>query len=76
MSLTPESTRDGDTTPSGKGHSRSPGSVHWLVRVAERAGLSGGDALDVPPGTPARDAWPVITRAFLIRDGELAELVA
>ena len=56
--------------------SRSPGAVHWLVRVAERAGLSGSETLDVPPGMPAREAWPVITRAFSIPDARLAELVA
>jgi len=38
--------------------SRTGAAVHWLVRVAERAGLSGRDSLDIPPGTPAREAWP------------------
>ena len=55
---------------------RSPGSMHWLVRVAERAGLAGGESLDVPPGTQAREAWPVIVRAFSISEQRLAELVA
>ena len=64
----------------GPGHDeppfRSPGSMHWLVRVAERAGLAGGEPLDVPPGTQAREAWPVIVRAFSISEQRLAELVA
>ena len=64
----------------GPGHdeppSRSRGSLHWLVRVAERAGLTGGEVLDVPPGTQAREAWPVIVRAFSISEQRLAELVA
>src|SRR5688572_4124858 len=52
------------------------GPVHWLLRVVERAGLPGGEALDVPPGTPARDAWAVIARGFSISDKRIAELVA
>jgi type II secretory ATPase GspE/PulE/Tfp pilus assembly ATPase PilB-like protein/ActR/RegA family two-component response regulator len=63
--------REGASGPSG-----ARGAVHWLVRVAERAGLSGRESLDIPPGTPARDAWPVITRAFSINDQRLAQLVA
>ena len=50
--------------------------MHWLVRVAERAGLTGSEPLDVPPGTQAREAWPVIVRAFSISEQRLAELVA
>ena len=50
--------------------------MHWLVRVAERAGLAGREALDIPPATPAREAWPVLIRAFFISDQRLAELVA
>jgi type II secretory ATPase GspE/PulE/Tfp pilus assembly ATPase PilB-like protein/ActR/RegA family two-component response regulator len=50
--------------------------VHWLVRVVERAGLPGGETLDVPPGTAARDAWAVIARAFSIADQRIAALVA
>ena len=73
MSRAPESTREGDVPGKGAGQWRGP--VHWLVRVAERAGLAGGETLDVPPGTPSREAWPVITRAFSIPDARLAELV-
>ena len=52
-----------------------PGAVHWLIRVAERAGLEGRESLDIPPGTPAREAWPVLTRAYSINDQRLAQLV-
>ena len=49
--------------------------VHWLVRVAERAELE-GDPPTVPPETEARDAWPVVTRAYKIEDSRLCELVS
>ena len=49
--------------------------VHWLVRVAERAGLE-GERPDVPPETPAREAWPVVTRTYKIGDPRLCLLVA
>ena len=49
--------------------------VHWLVRVAERAGLE-GERPDVPPGTAAREAWPVVTRTYKIGDPRLCLLVA
>ena len=74
MSRAPESTREGDSAPS-KDPTGRPGALHWLIRVAERAGLA-GEALDVPPATPAREAWPALTRAFSISNQRLAELVA
>ena len=49
--------------------------VHWLVRVAERAGLE-GERPDVPPETPAKEAWPVVTRTYKIGDPRLCLLVA
>ena len=72
MSRAPESTREGDAAP----QQSRPGSVHWLIRVAERAGLAAREALDIPPGTPAREAWPVLVRGFSISDERLAQLVA
>src|SRR5688500_19037682 len=71
MSRAPDSTREDDA-----GKSARPASVHWLVRVAERAGLAGREHLDLPANTPAREAWPVITRAFSINDAKLAGMVA
>lgn len=49
--------------------------IHWLVRVAERAGLE-GERPDIPPGTAAREAWPVVTRTYKIGDPRLCLLVA
>src|SRR3954469_450264 len=63
------------TTPQAPKAPGRPQAVHWLLRVAERAGYS-GENLDLPPSTPAREAWPVITRAFSINDQRLSELVA
>ena len=76
MSQDPGSEQQGGDPGQGESSSRSPGSVHWLIRVAERAGLTRGEALDVPPGTQAREAWPVVVRAFSISEQRLAELVA
>ena len=49
--------------------------VHWLVRVAERAGLE-GERPDVPPETGAKEAWSVVTRTYEIGDPRLCLLVA
>ena len=50
-------------------------SMHWLVRIAERADLN-GDRPDVPPETAAQDAWPVVARAYRVADERLSLLVA
>jgi type II secretory ATPase GspE/PulE/Tfp pilus assembly ATPase PilB-like protein/ActR/RegA family two-component response regulator len=50
--------------------------VHWLVRIAERAGLGREVKLDVPPDAPIRDAWPVVARGYGISDDELSTHVA
>ena len=71
MNSAQDPTREGGAAPSGA----RPTAVHWLVRVAERAGLAGRETLDIPPSTPPREAWPVLTRAFLINDQRLAQLV-
>ena len=70
---------DSATGDSGTGM-EAPGTVgatvvHWLVRVAERAGLE-GERPDVPPETAAREAWPVVTRTYKIGDPRLCLLVA
>jgi hypothetical protein len=49
--------------------------VHWLVRVAERAGLE-GERPAVPPNTDAKTAWPVVARAYKLKDSALCRLVA
>lgn len=52
------------------------GAVHWLVRIAERAGLGDQPRPDVPPGDRPADAWKVVAKAYGISDGKLSELVA
>jgi type IV pilus assembly protein PilB len=54
---------------------QKPVSMHWLVRVAERAGLE-GDRPTVPPDVNAKEAWPVVTRAYELSDEDLCKLVA
>jgi len=51
--------------------------VHWLVRIAERAGLDAESGRpEVLPSTRAPDVWAVVTRAYGLSDQRLAELVA
>ena len=53
-----------------------PAAVHWLVRIAERAGLVGAERLEVPPNISAEDAWGTVGRAVGLPEGQLAGLVA
>jgi type II secretory ATPase GspE/PulE/Tfp pilus assembly ATPase PilB-like protein/ActR/RegA family two-component response regulator len=50
--------------------------VHWLVRIAERAGLASRERPDIPPATHATDAWTAVTRTYGLSDQRLAALVA
>jgi len=50
--------------------------VHWLVRIAERAGVVGAERLEIPPDTSAEHAWGTVGRAVGLTEGKLAELVA
>lgn len=52
------------------------GSVHWLVRVAERAGQESEGRPDVAASVAASEAWTLVSRAYGLTDTELAELVA
>ncbi len=54
----------------------SGNSVHWLVRIAERAGLSAPDGVDVPADASIQDAWSVVIRSYHVDEPQLAELVA
>jgi type II secretory ATPase GspE/PulE/Tfp pilus assembly ATPase PilB-like protein/ActR/RegA family two-component response regulator len=54
---------------------RPPGAVHWLVRIAERAGYADTERPEIPPGSTAPEAWTEVTRAYEISDPQLAELV-
>ena len=50
--------------------------VHWLVRIAERAGHGDKDRPGIPSGASAPEAWSEVARAYGLSDPELAELVA
>jgi type IV pilus assembly protein PilB len=52
------------------------GPVHWLVRIAERAGLGGATRPPIAAGNPAPSAWSEVTKAYELTDAELAALVA
>ena len=49
--------------------------IHWLVRIAERAGLE-GERPDLPPDAPAVDAWLVVSRNYKVDDERLCDMVA
>ncbi len=51
-------------------------SVHWLLRIAERAGVTSEERPDISPRTPVREAWSPVVKALAITDRRLAELVA
>ncbi|MEJ2539747.1 MAG: ATPase, T2SS/T4P/T4SS family [Gemmatimonadota bacterium] len=52
------------------------GPSHWLVRIAERAGLGRADDVVLPPGADAHQVWSRVCRQFGVREGDLAEHVA
>ena len=62
-----------DTTETG-GPVRT-GAVHWLVRIAERAGYADRERPDLSAGASAPEAWSVVTQAYGLSDAELASLV-
>ncbi len=52
------------------------GSVHWLVRIAERAGHGDKDRPELAAGSAASEAWTQVTKSYGLSDDELASLVA
>jgi type IV pilus assembly protein PilB len=50
--------------------------VHWLVRIAERAGLGDRERPEIAPGSGAPEAWTEVTRAYQLSDADLAKMVA
>ncbi|MEQ1855814.1 MAG: ATPase, T2SS/T4P/T4SS family [Longimicrobiales bacterium] len=52
------------------------GALHWLLRIAERAGYTEQQRPDVAVGAPAPLAWTEVTKAYGVTDPQLAELVA
>jgi type II secretory ATPase GspE/PulE/Tfp pilus assembly ATPase PilB-like protein len=63
-------------TTTGAASGARPAAVHWLVRIAERAGLSRDSGTGVPPGTAIADAWRVVARSYGVSAERLAALVA
>ena len=51
------------------------GALHWLVRIAERAGSNERDRPEIPAGTKARDVWGDVAKAYELSDQTLSELV-
>lgn len=49
---------------------------HWLLQVAQRAGLGGADTVDVAPSTPAVEAWHSVAAACSVPEGDLVRHVA
>jgi type II secretory ATPase GspE/PulE/Tfp pilus assembly ATPase PilB-like protein/CheY-like chemotaxis protein len=66
---TPTIARPSGETP------RAKGPLHWLVRIAERAGYSDQQRPDVSVGTSAPEAWTEVARAYGVSDPQLAALV-
>jgi type II secretory ATPase GspE/PulE/Tfp pilus assembly ATPase PilB-like protein/ActR/RegA family two-component response regulator len=50
--------------------------VHWMVRIAERAGLSDRPRPEVSAGVSAAAAWTDVAKAYDLSDDALARLVA
>jgi type II secretory ATPase GspE/PulE/Tfp pilus assembly ATPase PilB-like protein/ActR/RegA family two-component response regulator len=50
--------------------------VHWMVRIAERAGHSDRQRPDIPAGASALEAWTDVTRAYDLSDDALSRMVA
>lgn len=75
--MSPKGSSPAPDGPTGVGKAPTrPTAVHWLVRIAERAGLVGAERLDVPPDTSAEDAWGTVGRAVGLPESQMAELVA
>ena len=70
MNARPEASAGGpDTTPKRRV------SLHWLVRIVERAGLTTAERVEVPPDVKSPEAWTMVTKAYGIPDQRLAQLV-
>ncbi len=54
----------------------SGGSVHWLVRIAERAGLGEFQRPDISASHAAPEAWTQVTKAYQLSDADLSQMVA
>lgn len=52
------------------------GSMHWLVRIAERGSDGDHERPEISAGASAADAWSVVARSYDLSDQDLATLVA
>ena len=52
------------------------GAVHWLVRIAERAGHGDKDRPEIPASTGAAEAWSGVMKAYSLSDSDMSTLVA
>ncbi len=68
--MSPEGFNPTAGSPSSRGSS-----THWLVRISVRAGLLEEGRLDIPPSTPAEDAWGAVARATGAPEAKVAEAV-
>ena len=50
--------------------------MHWLSRVAERAGLPGTDGIPIDPSSPIEKSWKAVGDTCGVGERELATLVA
>jgi type II secretory ATPase GspE/PulE/Tfp pilus assembly ATPase PilB-like protein/ActR/RegA family two-component response regulator len=73
--MSDERTETPAAAPAANGD-RSKGTVHWLVRIAERAGFGDRDRPEIGAGAKAPDAWSAVTKTYDITDEQLANLVA
>ena len=51
------------------------GAVHWLVRIAERAGFADRERPELAAGADASEAWTEVTRTYELSDADLARMV-
>jgi type II secretory ATPase GspE/PulE/Tfp pilus assembly ATPase PilB-like protein/ActR/RegA family two-component response regulator len=58
------------------GSATRPAAVHWLVRIAERAGHGDAKRPGIAAGSAAPVAWTETTRAYGLSDAQLTALVA
>jgi type II secretory ATPase GspE/PulE/Tfp pilus assembly ATPase PilB-like protein/CheY-like chemotaxis protein len=71
-----EAPNPAESSPVAAGARSPKGALHWLVRIAERAGYNEKQRPDVPVGASAPEAWTEVTKAYGVTDPQLAELVA
>ncbi len=76
--MSTKGSESGSRTASARSEGSAKGvpSGHWVVRIAQRAGLAGATSLNVSPGVPAADAWDAACKGLGVSQTELADVVA